>query len=158
MELAISALEAAKESGNSNQTQSHLLAAAVVYYARPFSRGRNWSGISKKVEKFDDKALQDLHNLIKVWRDAAIAHSDEDLNDVEFIPKGAKLHFRSQEGQEHELQMAFVGEFVQRPKFPRETIQEFLRLCHFQKERMNRQSSKEKDALFEEFKKGTGNS
>lgn len=144
-------LELANSYENDAPLRKHLLAIAVIYYARPFITTRGFGKVSGKWERFEHSEMKKLHDFICSWRDAAIAHSEDELNDVEFIPKGSKLEMKSEDGQSATFTLPAHGEFYRGPQFPEQRVGPFIRLCEFQQTRMKAASNLEKDKLFSEF-------
>jgi len=151
MQQAGSALKAAAALKGDDPIRAHLISIAVVYYARPFVPTRGYPRISGKLERFDDSSTKKTHDFVCGWRDAAVAHSEDQLNDVEFIPKGSKIQMRTADGKEAELTLASHGEFYRGPKFPSSLIDRFIDLCALQEGRIKSETSRQKEELFHEF-------
>jgi len=152
MQVAAFAAEAAGKLPEKDGVREALVAAAIVAYARPFASGRSWGRVSSKWEKFEDQALQEIHHFVCTWRDSVIAHNDEELNDVEFFPKGSYMDFKP-DGNDTAIRLtsASHGEFMRTPVFPSEMLAPFARMCGVQQHRMKEDANREKDALFVEF-------
>jgi hypothetical protein len=86
MDLAVDALSHAVHEGASEKLSQHLFAIAVAYDARPFCQTRKWSRVGQKWERFDDPQFLETHRFICQWPDAAVAHSDDEFNEVDFMP------------------------------------------------------------------------
>ena len=152
--LAADALGRAASLDENDDTREILIGAAVVYYARSFTSGRNWSSVSTKWAKFDDPRHRETHGFVSAWRNSVVAHNDEQLNEVEFMPKGSFVEFRPHGSSESvNLTMSNHGERLLSPKFPAEALVLFQELCHFQLGRLEPVVNGEKDALWSEFLK-----
>ena len=151
MQSTKSAISSASSLKENDPIRAHLISIAVVYYARPFVSTRGFPRISGKWEKFDDSTLDTIHHFVCEWRNAAVAHSEDQLNDVEFMPKGTKVQLRTAEGKEATFTMSSHGELHRGPKFPDKIIAAFVELCTIQERRMKVAASEEKEKLFHEF-------
>jgi hypothetical protein len=151
LQHADSALRAAAALKDDDPIRSHLISIAVVNYARPFVSTRGFPRISGTLERFEDASFKKTHDFVCDWRDAAVAHSEDQLNDVGFIPRGSKLQIRTEDGKEAEFTFASHGEVYQGPKFPSSLVARFLDLCAFQEARIKSETARQKEELFHEF-------
>ncbi|MDQ8179185.1 hypothetical protein [Pelagicoccus sp. SDUM812005] len=153
MNMSENAIQEAINCKKNETLKRHLVSAAVIYYSRPFSSGRNWTKISSTWEKFEKEVYRNLHKSINKWRNTFVAHTDDELHELEFIKKGSVVSFISKEGKHIEKTASTHGELLRIPDFDFQKLEDFLSLCRFQIDRMNRKIREEKNKLFQEFEK-----
>jgi hypothetical protein len=92
-------IQLAKEYSTGNedrQTYETLMLAAAILYARPFIGAKRNPAVPKRFSRFDDPALQNLHDDIVIFRNRFGAHCDVRNVKVEILVKGTQ--FRSANG------------------------------------------------------------
>lgn len=91
--IAVSDISAAREAcdllikyvkDKSDSLYTPLLAATIVYYARPFTKNRGYEALDVQWGKFQNKDLQEMHDYLLELRHKVIAHSDADGRRVHF--------------------------------------------------------------------------
>jgi hypothetical protein len=132
-----------KVAAPNDPTFNALTCHAVIAYARPFKKSKGYPRLPTAFEQFPHPRLREIHELVIMFRDQCIAHSDKDVNTVELIPNVPPATDRP--GEQHppfERHLA-KGYHLELTAFP-----VFKDVCMLQGQRLAKEIAQEKQRLY----------
>jgi len=96
---------------------------------------------------FQDVALKELHDHLLTHRNEVIAHSDDTVQPVILLPKGAKMMCEVN-GEKCELTLAEHCDWVETPRLGLDRFPLFKSLCEFQLQRIKTHAASEMNIVF----------
>ena len=122
-----------------------LSSAAAIAYARPFIPTKKAPALPSKYSRFSEPSLTRLHDAVILFRNAFVAHSDRNLNQVFLIPKGSKVTWGDGKFKGTTIEH---GDHITSGRLPLKWFPPFMDLCDHQLGRLRKDIDDEKQRLF----------
>lgn len=143
MKETLNVLNYIKENINSQDDFLYmpLVTAAVITYSRPFQPTAHYQGIPQRYERFKNANLKKNHESILEYRNAFIAHSEQESHPVSIMPPGSILKVQPPDGgsdsKKTEQYTIVSGNHISRNVLNLSGVNAFIELVKFQLARLN---------------------